>query len=94
MEINQNKSLLRTGNIKQQTLYNMIGKQSVKVAITQNALVDACVDLVTLNGRPFSMMNDSGFRKIIDPIIEALGGHFSISDKNIRNFISERAEII
>lgn len=37
-------------------------------------LISACVELVTLNGRPFTILQDSGFKKIGDPIVESIGG--------------------
>lgn len=41
----------------------------VKVQLNKKMIIDACVDLVTVNGRPFSMLNDTGFRKILDPVL-------------------------
>ncbi|XP_050054097.1 uncharacterized protein LOC126549317 [Aphis gossypii] len=37
-----------------------------------HTLISACVDLVTVNGRPYSVLNDSGFKKIINPILDGL----------------------
>lgn len=31
---------------------------------------NACVEMVTLNGRPFTCVNDSGFLKIINPLLD------------------------
>ncbi len=42
--------------------------------------MDACVELVTNNGRPFS-----GFRMIIDPIIAGLNNAFAINSENVRD---------
>lgn len=39
-------------------------------SMTPERLKSACVTLVTENGRPFSLMDDSGFREIIDPYLE------------------------
>lgn len=41
----------------------------VKVQLNKKIILDACIDLVTVNGRPFSMLNDTGFRKILDPVL-------------------------
>lgn len=40
----------------------------------KTTLTSACVELVTVNGRPFTILQDSGFKKIVDPIIESIGG--------------------
>lgn len=41
----------------------------VNVQLNKKIILDACIDLVTVNGRPFSMLNDTGFRKILDPVL-------------------------
>lgn len=33
-------------------------------------LLAACVELVTINGRPFDILNDSGFKKIVGPLVK------------------------
>ena len=43
----------------------------VKVAISPEILQKGCLELVTVNGRPFSCMKDSGFQKIVKPILDA-----------------------
>jgi len=50
-----------------------VQKKSIRIDINQQELLDACVELVTVNGRPFSLMQDSGFKKILNPIFEAFG---------------------
>jgi len=40
---------------------------TLKIQLSKRRLTDACVELVTINGRPFSLMDDSGFKKIITP---------------------------
>lgn len=34
--------------------------------VTFEELLDICVEITTVNGRPFSIVNDSGFRKLLD----------------------------
>ena len=48
--------------------------------------------LVTVNGRQFSFMEDSGFRKFFDPIKEAMGNGVAINLSNIRDMVSWVAE--
>lgn len=56
--------------------------------IIHELLVYACLTLKTVNGRPFSLMEDSGFRKIIDPLQQAIGNGFTINLANIREKVS------
>lgn len=64
----------------------------MQVPITPEFLVDACLELVTVNGRPFSLMEDSGFRKIIDPLQQAIVNGFTINSANIREKVSNVAQ--
>lgn len=54
-------------------------KESVNVKINPKILLDACTELVTTNGRPLVMLEDTGFRKILDPILKGFGNTFSIN---------------
>ncbi|CAN7994568.1 unnamed protein product, partial [Ixodes pacificus] len=47
---------------------------SISVDITGIAIMNASVELVTTNGLPFYLMDDFGFRKIIDPALNGLNG--------------------
>lgn len=65
-------------------IYDQILKQSkkkkkfhiecdgIKVALSINLIYAAFVELVTKNGRPFTICNDSGMRILINPILEAI----------------------
>ncbi|KAL5233767.1 hypothetical protein ACI65C_001177 [Semiaphis heraclei] len=61
------------------------------VSLSKQKLIEACVQLVTINGRPFTLMEDSGFKMIIDPLLDAIGGDFRINSRNIRNHVKEHA---
>lgn len=67
----------------------------IKLQATKKDLENNCVELVTVNGRPFSILNDSGFQKIINPIKCAIEDKykqkFSISSESIQKKISEEA---
>ena len=63
-----------------------------QVALTPDTLKEACVELVTVNGRPFSLMEDSGFRKRIDPIQNAMGKSVTINSSNMRDRVSGIAQ--
>ncbi len=53
-------------------------------------LKEACLELVTVNARPFNLMEDSGFHKIVNPIIAGLGGGFAINAENIREDVAQK----
>lgn len=44
----------------------------------QVSLLKACTEIVTVNGRPFTIFNDSGFQKILKPLTEAIGGSMKL----------------
>jgi len=71
-----------------------ITKESVLVKLDFNTLLNACIELTTVNGRPFSMLEDSGFQTILNPILKALGENQSINRHNIIQHISEAANSI
>lgn len=54
----------------------------VSVNITGEAVVNACVELVTTSGRPLRVINDPGFRKIIDPVLEGLNQRMTVRTEN------------
>lgn len=44
-------------------------EDTVKVKINKNEIIKGCVELVTINARPFKLLEDCGFRRILDPIL-------------------------
>ncbi|KAL0189695.1 hypothetical protein M9458_016794, partial [Cirrhinus mrigala] len=60
--------------------------------MSPECLKDACIELVTVNGRPFTLMEDTGFRKIIEPLQNAMGNNFVINSSNIRDMVSSVAQ--
>ncbi len=67
---------------------------SIPETIDTKEVVDACMTLVTVNGRPFKLLDDSGFRMLLDPLILGLGGSLSISAGNIGKHVSDTATIL
>ncbi|CAI6352385.1 unnamed protein product [Macrosiphum euphorbiae] len=43
--------------------------------------------MVTVNGRPLTIFNDSGFKKILNPLTQAIGEGFTINSQNIKKHI-------
>ncbi|KAF0713185.1 zinc finger BED domain-containing protein RICESLEEPER 1-like isoform X2, partial [Aphis craccivora] len=54
------------------------------VKLNKNNIIDACVQLVTTNGRLFTLLNDTGFRMIMDPIMNSIGGGMYLVVKVLR----------
>lgn len=42
------------------------------MALAADDIRKAILELITINGRPRELLNDSGFRLILDPLLEAL----------------------
>jgi len=45
-----------------------------KKKLNKSSLLEACTEMITVNGRPLTIFNDSGFSKILRPLTEAIGG--------------------
>ena len=56
--------------------------------MNEKTLENACLELVTINGRPFELMDDSGFRKFLDPLLVGMRANFNINAGNIREKIA------
>jgi len=52
-------------------LYQML-KPIIKVKTDMKTIINACIELVTVNERPYSVLDDTGFRKVIDPILSGI----------------------
>lgn len=69
-------------------------QRKINISITANEIKEACVEMVTRNGRPLSIFEDSGFRKILNPILNGLNEKITINRHNIRDEIINRAKIM
>ena len=61
--------------------------KTVRVKIDTHLLRTACLEMVTVNERPFKIVEDSGFTKLLNPISQALsdsGNKICINAENIR----------
>ena len=65
--------------------------KTIRVKMNEKTLKNACLELVTINGRPFKLIDDSGFRKILNPLLEGMRAHFNINADNIREKIGVKA---
>lgn len=77
------------------SVYDMFKKQKcIPVGITEEELEDACVELVTKNNFPFSILECSGFKKIIDPLLSGMKSKKSINVNNIGHKVENHAKNI
>lgn len=86
-------SALLKDNLKVDTFFK---SELPKVSTSLAELKSACVEMVTVNGRPFTAIDDSGFRKILDPILNAVNSlnrtKDTISAANIKSLIPTKCE--
>ena len=54
-------------------------------------LKNACLQLVTINKHHFKLMDDSGFRIILNPLLEGMRTKFTVNAENICKKIGEKA---
>jgi hypothetical protein len=59
----------------------------------KHTLIEASINLVAVNGRPFEMMEDEGFQMLVDPIIKAIDKNAAINSKNIRDLTETYAKM-
>lgn len=64
-------------------LYQFI-KPSIKVKTDMKKLINSCIELITVNGRPYSLLDDSGFRNIIDPILNGIQNNVVLNSRSIK----------
>ena len=69
-------------------------QRRINISITANEIKEACVEMVTINGRPLSILEDSGFRRILNPILNGFDDKITINKHNIRDDIIYKAKII
>lgn len=71
---------INASKFKQTTLQMTPG---IRVNHSMKILIDGCVEMVTVNGRPYSSLNDSGFRRIIDPVLNGIKNSVSLNSDSI-----------
>lgn len=87
----------RIRKIKKKTkLRNASGRITVQLSIEN--VYAAFVELVSKNGRPIRICKDSGMRKLLDPILEAInvstGQQFTINDLIIKEKVNQAYEFV
>lgn len=65
---------------------------TVTAAVKPKDVLDGIVELLTVNGRPFSLLTDSGFERAFGPILKA--SDLSVNTHNVKTHIHERSEYV
>ncbi|CAK9289890.1 unnamed protein product [Gordionus sp. m RMFG-2023] len=67
-------------------------KKHISINISSNDLMSSILELVTVNGRPLSIIEDSGFQRIINPLLSGL--NLVINKENLSRTINKTAQSI
>lgn len=76
---------------------NCVQKQYVSVKIERSELLMGCLELTTIDGRPFTILDDSGLQRILRPIIDELrsnGVSVPLNPEHIKRKANEMQEIV
>lgn len=63
----------------------------MSVVLDLETIQKGAVEMVTVNGRPFKALDDSGFRKIMDPLLAACGEGVVLNSRNVPELVSKTA---
>lgn len=74
-----------------QNQHNTHIKKTIELKLSKQEFLDSMLSIVTESGRPFSLYNDVGFRKILTPIYNAF--NLTINRNNITSYIKKEANI-
>lgn len=74
---------------------SILTPKNIMINISPDELKKACLELITINGRPISIIEDSGFKKIISGITSGYKNEKVVINKqNIRDMIEPTAESV
>lgn len=80
------------------TDYHPVIAKTRNVYLSYKQIEDACVALVTRDGRPFSAVEDDGFKMILQPLLTSLDtsdrSKKVMNRRKIRNIVIERAKTL
>ena len=80
----------RMRETNQSAIDKMFSKM-IQVKMNKKTLENACLELATINGRSFKLMDDSWFGKTFNPLHEGMRAKFSVNAENVRERIGEMA---
>lgn len=75
---------IRNNSYKESQTMLQFLQPTIKVNIDTKTVINACVELVTVNGRPYSLMDDTGFKKLLVPVLNGLKKNISINSNTIK----------
>jgi len=68
-------------------------KPTIKVKTEIKTLINACIELVTVNGRPYSVLDDTSFRKVIDSILSGIQNIVVLNSSSIKFYLIKKLPI-
>eukprot|EP00102_Acyrthosiphon_pisum_P018400 XP_008190143.1 PREDICTED: uncharacterized protein LOC100573315 [Acyrthosiphon pisum] len=84
---------LRSGHMVKHIKDYNFSKPNVQVSIFIRDIIDAYVELVAVDGRPFSMFNDSGLRKILDPVLNGISKNNDLEvDEPVYKLVNDNSD--
>lgn len=78
-------------NLSLENFKKMTTPEFLIVKLNSERLLKGFVELVTLNGCSFETLDFSGFKRIMNPIFNALGQNFQINSESIKSLLPEMA---
>lgn len=57
---------------------------TIKVNLDSKTIINGCIELVTVNERPYSLLDDSGFKKILNPVLNGLRKKLTMNSNTIK----------
>lgn len=94
--LGKHKSSTIPADVKQKKLASFFSKRTVDVQFNKDDIIRGIVHIVTVDGRPFNILNDTGFKVLMEPVLKALNSHINVHNitgydceysSNIRNKI-------
>lgn len=73
---------------------NIKKPKEIKIKMSAECVKNACIEMITKGGVPFSFLNNSGLRKILQPIYEALPEKNMPNHQNIKEDIKNLSQKI
>lgn len=68
---------------------NIIENKDFHNYMSNEYILNCCVEMLTINGRPFSSLSDSGFLKLVNPLLDIIkkstGENISIGMEKVKN---------
>ncbi|KAH6928683.1 hypothetical protein HPB50_018442 [Hyalomma asiaticum] len=75
-----------------QSMFQPTPSKCVLLKMTKDSIMNSCVELVSRNGRPFWLIDDSSFHKIIDPVLKALSAKRAFTAETVKDKVQDQAK--